>query len=623
MSKKLKKRLIRIIITLVLFVPVFIVDKVINLETTISGTNLGWLLPLSIYLVIYFIIAYDILLKAIKNISHGQVFDENFLMIIATIGAFVLKEFPEAVAVMLFYQIGEFFQDLAVGKSRQSIAELMDIRPETANLLNEDGTIEVVDPELVEIGQIIRVNPGEKIPLDGIIVSGSSAIDSKALTGESLPVDVIEGSSVISGTVNLTSSIDVKVEKAFQDSAVSKILELVENSTNVKSKQENFITKFSKWYTPIVVLSAILLALIGSLVTADWREWVGRALNFLVVSCPCAIVISVPLSFFASIGKAAKLGILIKGSLYLENFNNAKTFVFDKTGTLTKGNFEVVDIYPREKKDEILKYASICEGQSNHPIALSMRKIYNGEIDSSYMIKNVAGEGIIATKDDEILYCGNEKLMQNNNIEYIKSNKPGTLVYVARNRLFLGVITIQDEIKEDAKEMIDYFNKQGIKTIMLTGDNDVVAKDVSERLGLTSYRSSLLPQDKVHELDKIMLDKKSNELVAYVGDGINDAPVLMRSDIGVSMGGVGSDAAIEASDIVLMNDNLSSLLLAKKIAKKTMIIVKENIYFAIAVKVAILILSAFGIANIWLAVFGDVGVALLCVLNALRSGKTK
>ena len=623
MSKKLKKRLIRIIITLVLFAPVFIVDKVINLETVISGTNLGWLLPLSIYLVIYFIIAYDILLKAIKNISHGQVFDENFLMIIATIGAFVLKEFPEAVAVMLFYQIGEFFQDLAVGKSRQSIAELMDIRPETANLLNEDGTIEVVDPELVEIGQIIRVNPGEKIPLDGIIVSGSSAIDSKALTGESLPVDVIEGSSVISGTVNLTSSIDVKVEKAFQDSAVSKILELVENSTNVKSKQENFITKFSKWYTPIVVLSAILLALIGSLVTADWREWVGRALNFLVVSCPCAIVISVPLSFFASIGKAAKLGILIKGSLYLENFNNAKTFVFDKTGTLTKGNFEVVDIYPREKKDEILKYASICEGQSNHPIALSMRKIYNGEIDSSYMIKNVAGEGIIATKDDEILYCGNEKLMQNNNIEYIKSNKPGTLVYVARNRLFLGVITIQDEIKEDAKEMIDYFNKQGIKTIMLTGDNDVVAKDVSERLGLTSYRSSLLPQDKVHELDKIMLDKKSNELVAYVGDGINDAPVLMRSDIGVSMGGVGSDAAIEASDIVLMNDNLSSLLLAKKIAKKTMIIVKENIYFAIAVKVAILILSAFGIANIWLAVFGDVGVALLCVLNALRSGKTK
>lgn len=623
MSKKLKKRLIRIIITLVLFVPIFIVDKVINLETAISGTNLGWLLPLSIYLVIYFIIAYDILLKAIKNISHGQVFDENFLMIIATIGAFALKEFPEAVAVMLFYQIGEFFQDLAVGKSRQSIAELMDIRPETANLLNEDGTIEVVDPELVEIGQIIRVNPGEKIPLDGIIVSGSSAIDSKALTGESLPVDVIEGSSVISGTVNLTSSIDVKVEKAFQDSAVSKILELVENSTNVKSKQENFITKFSKWYTPIVVFSAILLALIGSLVTADWREWVGRALNFLVVSCPCAIVISVPLSFFASIGKAAKIGILIKGSLYLENFNNAKTFVFDKTGTLTKGNFEVVDIYPSEKKDEILKYASICEGQSNHPIALSIRKIYNGEIDSSYMIKNVAGEGIIATKDDEILYCGNEKLMQNNNIEYIKSNKPGTLVYVARNRLFLGVITIQDEIKEDAKEMIDYFNKQGIKTIMLTGDNDVVAKDVSERLGLTSYRSSLLPQEKVHELDKIMSDKKKNELVAYVGDGINDAPVLMRSDIGVSMGGVGSDAAIEASDIVLMNDNLSSLLLAKKIAKKTMIIVKENIYFAIAVKVAILVLSAFGIANIWLAVFGDVGVALLCVLNSLRSGKTK
>ena len=623
MSKKLKKRLIRIIITLGLFIPVFIVDKVFDLKTVIPNTNLGWLLPLSIYVVIYLLIAYDILIKAVKNISHGQVFDENFLMIIATIGAFILMEFPEAVAVMLFYQIGEFFQDLAVGRSRASIAELMDIRPDTANLLLEDGSIEVTDPELIEIGQIIRVNPGEKIPLDGVIISGSSSIDAKALTGESLPVDVIEGSSVISGTVNLTSSIDIKVEKDFSDSAVNKILELVENSTNVKSKPENFITKFAKWYTPIVVISAILLALIGSLVTKDWHEWISRALNFLVVSCPCAIVISVPLSFFTSIGKAAKLGILVKGSLYLENFNKAKTFVFDKTGTLTKGNFEVIEVKPVENREEILRLAAICESQSNHPIALSIRRVINIETDSSYKITNVAGQGVIASKGNELIYCGNEKLLKENNIEYVPNDKAGTVIYVAKGHTYLGCIVIQDEIKEDTKAVIDYFNKEGIKTVMLTGDNEIVAKDVYKRLGLSDYKSSLLPQDKVEEFDKMMKVKKENELIAYVGDGINDAPTLMRSDIGISMGGVGSDAAIEASDIVLMHDDLNDLLIAKKIAKKTMIIVHENIIFAIAVKVAILILSAFGIANIWLAVFGDVGVALLCVLNALRSGWIK
>ena len=623
MSKKLKKRLIRIIITLGLFIPVFILDKVFDLKTVIPNTNLGWLLPLSIYVVIYLLIAYDILIKAVKNISHGQVFDENFLMIIATVGAFILMEFPEAVAVMLFYQIGEFFQDLAVGRSRASIAELMDIRPETANLLLEDGSIEVTDPELIEIGQIIRVNPGEKIPLDGVIISGSSSIDAKALTGESLPVDVIEGSSVISGTVNLTSSIDIKVEKDFSDSAVNKILELVENSTNVKSKPENFITKFAKWYTPIVVISAVLLALIGSLVTKDWHEWISRALNFLVVSCPCAIVISVPLSFFTSIGKAAKLGILVKGSLYLENFNKAKTFVFDKTGTLTKGNFEVIEVKPIENRDEILRLAAICESQSNHPIALSIRRVINVEADSSYKITNVAGQGVIASKGNELIYCGNEKLLKENNIEFVHNDKAGTIIYVAKGYTYLGCIVIQDEIKEDTKAVIDYFNKEGIKTVMLTGDNEIVAKDVYERLGLSDYKSSLLPQDKVEEFDKMMKVKKENELITYVGDGINDAPTLMRSDIGISMGGVGSDAAIEASDIVLMHDDLNDLLIAKKIAKKTMIIVHENIIFAIAVKVAILILSAFGIANIWLAVFGDVGVALLCVLNALRSGWIK
>lgn len=621
MSKKLKKRLIRIIITAVAFIPVFVLDKIFDLATVIPNTNLGWLLPLSIYILIYLFIAYDILLKAIKNISHGQVFDENFLMIVATIGAFAIFEFPEAVAVMLFYQVGEFFQDYAVGKSRKSIAELMDIRPETANLLKEDGTIETLDPELIEIGQIIRINPGEKIPLDGEVINGSTSIDSKALTGESLPSDVSSGDKVISGTINLTSTIDVKVEKVFSESVVNKILELVENSTNVKSKQENFITKFAKYYTPIVVISALILALTGSLVTGNWYEWIARALNFLVVSCPCAIVISVPLSFFASIGKAAKLGVLIKGSMYLESFDKAKTFVFDKTGTLTKGNFEVVNIVPNDKKEEILKYAAISEVQSNHPIALSIKKAYQEEIDLGYMITNVAGEGIVAKKDDEVIYCGNEKLMNHFAISFEEAKEVGTIVYVAKNQSYLGYIVIQDEIKDEAKEVLDYLHNSGIKTVMLTGDNEEVAKDVATRLGLSSYKSSLLPQDKVEEFEKLFADKKKNELIAYVGDGINDAPTLMRSDIGISMGAVGSDASIEASDIVLMNDNLSSLLLAKKIAKKTMWIVHENIIFAIAVKIAILILSAFGIANIWLAVFGDVGVALLCVLNALRSGK--
>ena len=623
MSKKLKKRLVRIIISLILFIPLFIIDQIYNLATVIPDFAAGWVLQLSLYLIIYLIIAYDILIKAAKNIRHGQVFDENFLMIVATFGAFAIQEFPEAVAVMLFYQIGEFFQDLAVGRSRKSIAELMDIRPDSANLLKEDGSVEEVEPELVEIGNIIRVNPGEKIPLDGVIISGATSIDAKALTGESLPVDVVEGSSVISGTINLTSTIDIRVEKTFENSAVSKILELVENASNVKSKQENFITKFAKWYTPIVVISAFLLALIGSLVTRDWMTWVSRSLNFLVVSCPCAIVISVPLSFFTSIGKAAKLGILIKGSLYLENFNKAKTFVFDKTGTLTKGNFVVSKVLPEENKEQILKYAAICESQSNHPIALALKQAIQVDIPLDTKITNIPGKGVIAKEDKQTIYCGNYQLLKDNGFDVEEVNEVGTLIYVATNDGYLGAIVIQDEVKEESKEVISYFNKYGIKTIMLSGDNDAVAKDVSTRLGLSEYKANLLPQDKVQEVNTLLENKKPGELIAFVGDGINDAPVLARVDIGVSMGGVGSDAAIEASDIVLMHDNLESLLRAKKIAKKTMLIVKENIIFAIAVKVAILILSAFGIANIWMAVFGDVGVALLCVLNALRSGYIK
>lgn len=619
MSKKLKKRLIRIIITTLLFIPVFIIDKIIDLSTVFGG-DLGFLFPLGLYLLIYLIICYDILLKAFKNIIHGQVFDENFLMIVATAGAFAIKEFPEAVAVMLLYQIGEFFQDLAVGKSRKSIAELMDIRPDFANVIKEDGSVEMVDPELVNVGDIIRVEPGERIPLDGVVISGSSSLDTKALTGESLPLDVNEGDEIISGTINLTSSIDVKVIKDFSSSTVSKILELVENSSNVKSKQENFITKFAKWYTPIVVISALLLVLIGGLISKDWVSWISRSLNFLVVSCPCAIVISVPLTFFTSIGKAAKLGILVKGSLYLENFNKANIFVFDKTGTLTKGNFAISKIIPEDNKEEILEAAFICESQSNHPIALSIKEMINKPIDQNISITNIPGCGIVAKKDEDTYYAGNHKLMEKYGFDYFNINEAGTIIYVCKNNCYLGAIVIKDEIKEEARDLITYFNKNNIKSIMLTGDNDLVAKEVYSSLNMTSYKASLLPQDKVNELEKIIASKNKNELVSYVGDGINDAPTIARSDIGVSMGGVGSDAAIEASDIVLMHDNLSSLLTAKKIAKKTMAIVYENIIFAIGVKIAILILSIFGLASIWLAIFGDVGVALLCVLNALRSG---
>lgn len=618
MSKKLKKRLIRIIITSVLFIPVFVIDKIYDFS---SLTKLGIWLPLMIYIPIYLIISYDILIKAAKNIIHGQIFDENFLMIIATVGAFAIQEFPEAVAVMLLYQIGEFFQNLAVGKSRKSIAELMDIRPDYANLLKEDGSIEVTDPELIEIDNIIRVEPGEKIPLDGVIISGSSSIDAKALTGESLPVDVIEGSEVISGTINLTSTIDIRVTKSYADSAVNKILTLVENSSNVKSKQENFITKFAKWYTPVVVISAVLVVLIGSLITGDWITWISRSLNFLVVSCPCAIVISVPLSFFTSIGKAAKLGILIKGSLYLENFNKAKTFVFDKTGTLTKGNFVVSKVIPEDNRDEILKYAAICESQSNHPIALSIKQIMDVKVDSNIKITNKPGFGLIASDGKSNIYCGNEKLLREYGFDFEPVSEAGTIIYVAKDNAYLGAIIIKDEIKQESIDTVAYLNTQNIKTIMLTGDNESVAKEVSEHLKLTEYKANLLPQDKVSEVDFMIENKDKNELIAFVGDGVNDAPVLARSDIGISMGGVGSDAAIEASDIVLMHDNLHSLLIAKKIAKKTMIIVKENIIFALTVKLAILILSIFGLASIWLAIFGDVGVALLCVLNALRSGR--
>ena len=627
MSKRDKKKLIRIIASLILFFAIFITDKIVKLDTVFNG-NLNWLFPFALYLIVYITIGYDVIYKAFANIFHGEFLDENFLMVVATFGAFGLaiyrgvnhldiEGFDEACAVLLFYQVGEFFQSYATGKSRKSITSLMDIRPDYANLKTENG-VEEVDPEEVKIDDIIVVNPGEKIPLDGKIIKGASTLDTKALTGESLPKEVLEGDEAISGTINLTSQLEIKVEKEFYDSTVSKILELVENATSQKSKAENFITKFARFYTPIVVGLAVLLAIIPSLITGEWSVWIYRALSFLVVSCPCALVISIPLSFFAGIGAASKYGILIKGTNYLEKFNKANTFIFDKTGTLTKGNFAIKNVYPIEKKDEILHLASIAECNSNHPIALSIMNSYGKDFEKDYVLTNVAGEGIIAEKNGEKIYCGNEKLMENNNINFIKNEEVGTVVYVAKNDKFFGSIIIADEIKDGAKETIESLSKNGGKTIMLTGDNEKIAESVAESLKLTDYKASLLPQNKVEEIDKIFKEKKKEDVICFVGDGINDAPSLMRSDIGIAMGGVGSDAAIEAADMVLMHDDLKDLIIAKKISKKTMRIAYENIIFSLAIKMLILILSAFGIINMWIAVFGDVGVAVIAILNAMR-----
>ena len=630
MSRKEKRTLVRILVALGLFLIVFITDKVI--EGGLGGVFSGpaaWVFPFCLYLFIYLIIGYDVLWKAIRNIAHGQVFDENFLMCVATLGAFALaiyrgvtgqeiEGFDEACAVLLFYQVGEWFQSYATGKSRKSIAGLMDIRPDYANIVRGDGSVETVDPSEVKVGDTILINPGEKIPLDGVIVKGASTLDTKALTGESLPRETEMGGEVISGCVNLTSQLEVRVTKEFYDSTVSKILELVENASEQKSRAENFITKFAKYYTPIVCGVALLLAVIPGLITMDWSTWVYRALSFLVVSCPCALVISIPLSFFAGIGAASRYGILVKGSNYLEKFNQANIFVFDKTGTLTKGNFAVAGITPEARADEILRLAAIAEHDSDHPIAKSIVARYGKETEGGYTLTNVAGAGIIAQKGAETICCGNEKLMAQNGIDYVKETGLGTVVYVAKDGKFVGSLLIADEIKPETKQVVGELNAMGCKTIMLTGDNEAIAQNVAQEVGLTGYKASLLPQNKVEEVEKLLAQKGSKDVLCFVGDGINDAPVLMRSDIGIAMGGVGSDAAIEASDIVLMKDDLKGISLAKRIAKKTMAIVFQNVVFSIAVKVAILILSAFGIANMWLAVFGDVGVAVLAILNAMR-----
>ena len=628
MSRKDKKNLVRILIALALFLAIFITDKVIVLGGVLEG-QAAWVFPFCLYLVVYLIIGYDVLWRAVRNILHGQVFDENFLMCVATLGAFALaiyrgvtgqeiEGFDEACAVLLFYQIGEWFQSYATGKSRKSIAGLMDIRPDYANLVKEDGSVEKVDPSEVKVGDTILINPGEKVPLDGVVAKGTSTLDTKALTGESLPRDVAPDGDVISGCVNLTSQLTVRVEKEFYDSTVSKILELVENAADQKSKAENFITKFAKYYTPIVCGVALLLAVIPGLITMDWSTWVYRALSFLVVSCPCALVISIPLSFFAGIGAASRYGILIKGSNYLEKFNQANTFVFDKTGTLTKGNFAVTKIAPESNADEILHLAAIAEHDSNHPIAKSIVARYGKQTESGYTLTNIAGRGIVAEKEGDVLLCGNGKLMAEHGIAYTEEAGVGTVVYVARNGAFVGSLLIADEIKPETRKVIGELNAMSCKTIMLTGDNEAIARNVASEIGLTGYKASLLPQNKVEEVEKLLAHKKQKDVLCFVGDGINDAPVLMRSDIGIAMGGVGSDAAIEASDIVLMKDDLRGIALAKRIARKTMAIVTQNIVFSIAVKVAILILSAVGIANMWLAVFGDVGVAVIAILNAMR-----
>lgn len=626
-SKKEKRMLARIIAALVMFAAVFIVDKTLVLGNVFSGPA-AWVFPFCLYLVIYLLIGYDVLWRAVRNIAHGQVFDENFLMCVATLGAFALaiyrgatgqeiEGFDEACAVLLFYQVGEFFQSYATGKSRKSIAKLMDIRPDYANVRRGEH-VEQVDPSEVKIGEIIVVNPGEKVPLDGVIAAGASTLDTKALTGESLPRDVHAGDEIISGCVNLTSQLEVRVIKEFYDSTVSKILELVENASEQKSRAENFITRFAKYYTPTVVIVALLLAVIPGLITADWSTWIYRALSFLVVSCPCALVISIPLSFFAGIGAASRYGILVKGSNYLEKFNQANTFVFDKTGTLTKGNFAVKEVVPAARREEILHLAAIAEQDSSHPIARSVVACYGKTAESGYMLTNVAGEGIIATRGNEVILCGNEKLMQAHAVAFERQSRLGTVVYVAKNGEYIGCILIADELKPETKEVISELNAMGCKTVMLTGDNEAIAKSVASEAGVTAYKASLLPQNKVEEVEKMLSEKKKSDVLCFVGDGINDAPVLMRSDVGIAMGGVGSDAAIEASDIVLMKDDLRGIPLAKRIAKKTMSIVFENIVFSLVIKIAILILSAFGIANMWVAVFGDVGVAVLAILNAMR-----
>ena len=571
------------------------------------------------FVVPYLVIGWDVLWSALRNIAHGQVFDEKFLMAIATLGAFAIGEYPEAAAVMLFYQIGEFFQSVAVGRSRKSIAALMDIRPDYANVLRH-GEEQQVDPEEVAVGETILVKPGEKIPLDGVVLEGSSSVNTAALTGESLPVDKTVGEQVVSGSINLTGLLKIRTESAYAESTVARILELVENSAEKKSRIENFITRFARWYTPLVVVSAVLLALIPPLFFHGvWSDWIRRALIFLVVSCPCALVVSVPLSFFGGLGGASRDGILIKGANYMEMLDKVDTMVFDKTGTLTQGRFAVDAIHPAEiSEEELLDIAAAAESYSSHPVAESVVKAHEGDIDRSRIgeVKELAGMGIQAQVDGRSFYVGNGKLMDQVGAAWHECHLPGTVIHIAEDSRYMGHIVISDQLKPDAAEAIRKLKARGVtETVMLTGDTEKVAKAVAEQLGVDRVYAGLLPAQKVEQVEKLLAEGRR---VAFVGDGINDAPVLSRADVGIAMGAMGSDAAIESADIVLMDDKPSRLPLAKKIARRTMRIVHENIVFALAVKFGILFLSAAGLTNMWWAVFGDVGVLILAILNAMR-----
>lgn len=606
----MKKKGIKIIISLLLFLVAFILDF-----DNIWINNI-------LYILSYLLVGLEILKKALRNILRGKVFDENFLMSVATLGAFGIGELPEAVAVMLFYQVGEFFQNYAVNKSRKSISSLMDIRPDYANLYI-DGNLKKVNPEEVKIGDIIVVKPGEKVPLDGQVVEGNSSLDTKALTGEVLPRDIEIKDEVLSGCINLNGLIKIQVTKEFGESTVSKILNLVENASSKKSKSEKFITKFAKYYTPIVVIIAVIIAIAIPLITKDsFSTWVYRALSFLVVSCPCALVISIPLSFFGGIGGASKMGILIKESGYLEALSKVDTIVFDKTGTLTKGVFAVQKIEPVDiSKEELLKYAALAENYSSHPIATAIKNTYDETVDESKIksVKELPGYGVKAEIDNHIVLVGNEKMMNENNIELEKCFDIGTILYVAVDGKFKGYILIADEIKDDAKQTIAELKQNNIKKIiMLTGDRKSVGLSVAECLKITEVHTDLLPQDKVSKVKELLDNKNKKSKVAFVGDGINDAPVLALADIGIAMGGLGADSAIEAADIVIMTDEPRKIVSAIKLSHKTMKIVKENIIFAILVKVAVLILAALGVATMWEAVFADVGVTVIAVLNALR-----
>ncbi len=627
MSKN-KKKAIRIAVCVALFLPAVIVSKTVELNMYVS---------LAIFGAIFIASGYDVLYKAARNIAHGKVFDENFLMTVASLGAFALGivertgDFAESVAVILFYQVGEIFQSYAVGKSRQSISSLMDIRPDKARVMRNGEKTEVY-PEEVTVGETVFVVAGDKIPLDGVVVGGHGNLNTCALTGESAPVFVKEGDEVLSGTIALDGNLEIRVTKEFYDSTASKILDMVENASGKKARTENFISTFAKYYTPFVVFSAVALAVIPSVViglsegfsAAVWGEWIKRALTFLVVSCPCALVISIPLGFFGGIGGASSRGILVKGANYIEQLNKMNVVYFDKTGTLTTGEFSVTGVYPEEKRDEVLKYASVCECSSTHPIAVGITKAYGGEIPEGYEVEEIAGKGIKATKHGEEIVCGNAELMREYGIEFEQLKNDKTTVYTSINGKFLGAIELSDTVKSDAKSALSELKNEGVKIAMLTGDNESAAKRVVEELSIDEYHAKLLPQDKLAIVDETIKNKSANDVLAFVGDGINDAPVLMRADVGISMGGVGSDSAIEASDVVLMHDRLSDIVTAKKIARKTMRIVKENIVFALGVKFGVLLLSAFGLLGaygMWIAVFADVGVAVLAILNAMRAMK--